>query len=64
MATKSKQGTVQLSPIHFGYVDADNTLLPLHVLLGNEPRLSGRRTGKDKVFLKSNDGKLKVLSEA
>lgn len=46
MATKSNKGNLRVSP---GVKSND---------VENYPRLSGVRTGNDREFLKSNDGKL------
>ena len=54
METKSKQGTVQLSPTTFGYVDSTGKLLKYRVLPDNTPRIVGKRNKGDQKFLGSN----------
>lgn len=63
MATKSKPGTVRLPSGYFGYVTTEGKLLDGLVLPDNMPKLSGTRTGNDRNFLKSNDGKLSKLQQ-
>jgi len=61
MATKGNKGNLRVSPSSQQYVTEDGETLKYLTLTGNTPRLSGVRTGRDKEFLKSNDGKLSKL---
>lgn len=61
MGTKSKQRSVRLPGSSEQYVMEDGTKLSIPSLMGNVPRVSGVRTGNDKVILRSNNGKLSIL---
>lgn len=63
MGTKSKQRGPRVSQGPEQYVMEDGTRLKVPLLPGNMPRLSGVRTGSDKDFLSSNDGKLSKLQQ-
>lgn len=61
MGTKSKQRNLRVSKSTERYMMMDGTRLKIPSLMGNTPRVSGIRTGRDKEFLKGNDGKLSKL---
>lgn len=61
MEAKSKQRGVRIPKSSERYVMEDGTRLSIPSLMGNVPRVSGIRTGNDKVILRSNNGKLSIL---
>lgn len=61
MGTKSKQRNLRVSKGAKRYTMMDGKRLRVPLLMGNTPRISGTRTGKDKEFLRGNDGKLSKL---
>ena len=59
MGTKNNKGDVRLPKLPEQYITKDGD--KIKVLPYNFPRVSGVRTGGDKEFLKSNNGKLQIL---
>jgi len=61
MAAKSNQRNLRIPESHITYVTQDGERMKYPSLMGNVPRVSGIRTGGDKEFLASNNGKLSKL---
>lgn len=59
MEAKSKQRNLRVPKLNVEYVAQDGEVI--RVMPGNTPRVSGSRTGGDRKFLSSNDGKLSKL---
>ena len=64
MEAKSNKRNARVRKSTKQYVTRDGDRLSIPVVPGNTPRMSGKRTGDDDLFLAANNGKLSILQQA